>query len=41
MTKCETIKINEEDINYKNFPKMIGNNVVKWIKKHKYSKQPN
>ncbi|CAD8187403.1 unnamed protein product [Paramecium pentaurelia] len=41
MTKCETIKIKEEDINYKNFPKMIGNNIVKWIKKNKYSKQPN
>ncbi|CAD8106099.1 unnamed protein product [Paramecium sonneborni] len=37
MTKFETIKIKEEDINYKNFPKMIGNNIVKWIKKQKYS----
>ncbi|CAD8103207.1 unnamed protein product [Paramecium sonneborni] len=37
MTKYETVKINEEDIKYKNLPKMIGNNIVKWIKKYKYN----
>ncbi|CAD8195264.1 unnamed protein product [Paramecium pentaurelia] len=36
-TRHDTIKINEKDINYKNLPKMIGNNFVKWIKNYKYS----
>ncbi|CAK93729.1 unnamed protein product (macronuclear) [Paramecium tetraurelia] len=39
VTKAVTINIKQEDINYKNFPKMIGNNIVKWIKKTKYNKR--
>ncbi|CAD8190076.1 unnamed protein product [Paramecium octaurelia] len=38
-TKQETVTIKEADIKYKNLPKMIGNNLVKWIKKHKYRHQ--
>ncbi|CAK93919.1 unnamed protein product (macronuclear) [Paramecium tetraurelia] len=37
-TKQETVTIKEADIKYKNLPKMIGNNLVKWLKK-KYPDQ--
>ncbi|CAD8187586.1 unnamed protein product [Paramecium octaurelia] len=37
MTKSSvTISINQKDINYKNLPKLIGNNFVKWLKNIKY-----
>lgn len=39
MSRNITTKINESDIKYKNFPKMIGNNIVKWSKTKKYFKK--
>ncbi|CAD8115527.1 unnamed protein product [Paramecium sonneborni] len=38
--QTQKMSYNLEDLKYKNFPKLIANNLVKWIKKKKVSKIP-